>query len=71
MPASAEDAVVGVGVSPVGAGVTICSSGHRDYERDRPTIVKEREPDHDKTVIIKKDHDRDSNDKVIIHRDRD
>ena len=64
VPASAEQVGVGVGVGPVGAGVTI-GSGRSDYDRDRVherTIIREREPRRDETVIIKKrdrDYDRD------------
>ncbi len=70
MPASAEE--VGVGVGPVGVGVTV-GSGRSDYDRDRVherTIIREREPRRDETVIIKKrdrDWDRDGR-KVIIER---
>jgi hypothetical protein len=73
IPASAEQVGVGVGVGPVGAGVTI-GSGRSDYDRDRVherTIIREREPRRDETVIIKKrdrDYDRDDR-KVIIERD--
>jgi hypothetical protein len=71
-PASAQVGV-GVGVGPVGAGVTI-GSGRSDYDRDRVherTIIREREPRRDETVIIKKrDRDYDRGDrKVIIERD--
>ena len=52
-PAFAED--VGVGVGPVGAGVTVGAS-HDDYrDRDRTTVIHEREEPRDKTVVIKKD----------------
>ena len=46
-PALAEEVGVGVGVGPVGAGVTV-GEGHRDvvrdHDRDRTTVIKEREP---------------------------
>jgi hypothetical protein len=70
VPASAEEFGVGVGRS--GVGVTI-GSGRSDYDRDRVherTIIREREPRRDETVIIKKrdrDWDRDER-KVIIDR---
>ncbi|MEA2899616.1 MAG: hypothetical protein QOJ84_5231 [Bradyrhizobium sp.] len=70
VPASAEE--VGVGVGPVGAGVTV-GTGRSDYDRDRVherTIIREREPRRDETVIIKKrdrDFDRDEH-RVIIER---
>jgi hypothetical protein len=72
MPASAEEVGVGVGVGPVGAGVTV-GTGRADYDRDRVherTIIREREPRRDETVIIKKhrDMDRDVDRKVIIER---
>ncbi len=72
VPASAEDVRVGVGVGPVGAGVTV-GSGRSDYDRDRiheRTIIREREPRRDETVIIKKrnrDWDGDGR-RVIIDR---
>jgi hypothetical protein len=72
VPASAEEVGVGVGVGPVGAGVTVGSS-RSDYDRDRVherTIIREREPRRDETVIIKKrnrDFDRDEH-RVIIDR---
>jgi hypothetical protein len=57
LPAGAED--VGVGVGPV--GVTVGSDHYRDRDRD-----------HDKTVIIKKDRDHGDEDKtVIMRKDRD
>jgi hypothetical protein len=69
VPASADDVGVGVGVGPVGAGVTVGET-HRGYERDhdRTTVIKEREEPRDKTVIIKRDHDREPDRKVIIDR---
>jgi hypothetical protein len=69
VPANAEDVGVGVGVGPAGAGVTVGET-HRGYDRDhdRTTVIKEREEPRDKTVIIKKDHDREPDRKVIIDR---
>jgi hypothetical protein len=70
VPASAEGVGVGVGVGPLGAGVTV-GSGRSDYDRDRVherTIIREREPRRDETVIIKKHRDRDYDRKVIIDR---
>ncbi|HEV7407818.1 MAG TPA: hypothetical protein VGO01_04975 [Bradyrhizobium sp.] len=73
VPASAEEVGVGVGVGPAGVGVTV-GSGRSDYDRDRVherTIIREREPRRDETVIIKKDRDRDwdrGERKVIIDR---
>jgi hypothetical protein len=68
-PVLAEE--VGVGVGPVGAGVTVGES-HRDYARDRvreKTIIKEHEPT-DRTTVIKKDHGDGVESKTVIH-DRD
>jgi hypothetical protein len=59
--ASAEEARIGVGVGPVGAGVTV---GTAPSER-RTTVIKEREP-RDETVVIRKER-REPRDKVIIH----
>jgi hypothetical protein len=66
-PANAEDARIGVGVGPVGAGVTVGESHDRDRDRDR-TVIKEREP-REQTTVIKKEHEE-PRDKVII-KDRD
>jgi hypothetical protein len=63
--ASAQDTRVGVGVGPVGAGVTVGQSP--SYER-RTTVIREREP-RDETVVIRKER-REPRDKVII-RERD
>jgi hypothetical protein len=59
--ANADDARVGVGVGPVGAGVTVGES----HERDRTTVIKEREPAEHTTVIKKEREEPDQ--KVIIH----
>jgi hypothetical protein len=64
-PASAGEVGVGVGVGPVGAGVTV-GTGHYDrHHHDRTTIIKEHEP-RENTVIIKK-RERDPDRRVIIH----
>jgi hypothetical protein len=60
--ASAQDTRVGVGVGPVGAGVTVGQSP--SYER-RTTVIKERQP-RDETVVIRKER-REPRDKVIVH----
>jgi hypothetical protein len=60
--ASAEEARIGVGVGPVGAGVTVGQSP--SHER-RTTVIKEREP-RDETVVIRKER-REPREKVIIH----
>jgi hypothetical protein len=60
--ANAEETRIGVGVGPVGAGVTVGQSPR--HER-RTTIIKEREP-RDETVVIRKER-REPRDKVIIH----
>jgi hypothetical protein len=62
--ASAQDTRVGVGVGPVGAGVTVGQSP----SSERRTIIREREP-RDETVVIRKER-REPRDKVII-RERD
>ena len=59
--ASAEEARIGVGVGPVGAGVTVGQSP--SHER-RTTVIREREP-RDETVVIRKER-REPRDKVII-----
>jgi hypothetical protein len=67
VPASAEEVGVGVGVTPgVGAGVTV-GSDHRDRDRERTTVIKEHEP-RETTVI--KEREREPDRKVIIDRDR-
>ena len=48
LPAKADETRVGVGVGPVGAGVTV--GEHRDHDR---TVIKEREPAEHTTVIKK------------------
>ena len=60
--ASAEEARIGVGVGPVGAGVTVGQSP--SHER-RTTVIREREP-RDETVVIHKER-REPREKVIIH----
>src|SRR5262249_27587814 len=64
-PAMAGD--VGVHVGPVGAGVSVGRAPDRD--RDRTTVIKEREP-RDRTTVIKKEHDDGTRSKTVIH-DRD
>jgi len=51
VPASAEEVGIGVGVGPVGAGVTVGQSP--SYER-RTTVIREREP-RDETEVIRKE----------------
>jgi hypothetical protein len=64
-PAFADD--VGVRVGPVGGGVTVGESHeYRDRDRDRTTVIKEREPSDRKTVIKKEDADGDRS-KTVIH----
>ena len=67
-PALAEE--VGVRVGPVGAGVTVGESHDRDRDHDR-TVIKEREPDRDRTTVIKKEHRDGDESKTVIHHDRD
>jgi hypothetical protein len=61
-PALAGD--VGVRVGPVGAGVTV-GEGHRDLDRERTTVIKEREP-AERTTVIKKEHDDGVRSKTVI-----
>jgi hypothetical protein len=56
----------GVRAVPVGAGGTV-GEDHRDRDRDRTTVIKEREP-RETTVI--KEREREPDRKVIIDRDR-
>ena len=66
-PALADE--VGVRVGPVGAGVTV-GEGHRDYDRDRTTVIKERDP-ADCTTVIKKERGDGVESKTVIHHDKD
>ena len=70
MPAFADD--VGVRVGPVGAGVTVGESHDHDRgrERDRTTVIKEREPS-DRTTVIKKEDADGNRSKTVIHHDND
>ena len=65
VPASAEETRIGVGVGPVGAGVTIGES----RDRERTTVIKEHEP-RDREKVIIKEREREPDRKVII-KDRD
>jgi uncharacterized protein YdeI (BOF family) len=68
-PAFADD--VGVKVGPVGAGVTTGESHeYREPDRDRTTVIKEREP-ADRKTVIKKEDEFGNREKTIIHHDRD
>jgi len=68
-PALADD--VGVRVGPVGAGVTVGESHeYRDRDRDRTTVIKEREP-RDQTTVIKKEDADGNRSKTVIHHDND
>jgi opacity protein-like surface antigen len=68
-PAFAED--VGVRVGPAGVGATVGESHeYRDRDRDRTTVIKEREPTDSKTVI-KKEDELGNREKTVIHHDRD
>jgi hypothetical protein len=59
--AQADETRVGVGVGPVGAGVTVGQSHER-----RTTVIREREREPRDAVVIRKEH-REPRDKVIIH----
>lgn len=68
-PAFADE--VGVHVGPVGAGVTVGQSpDHRVRERDRTTVIKEREPSN-RTTVIKKEDEFGNRSKTVIHHDND
>jgi hypothetical protein len=60
--ANAEEARIGAGVGPVGAGVTV---GQTPGHERRTTVIREREP-RDETVVIRKER-REPREKVIIH----
>jgi hypothetical protein len=62
-PAFADD--VGVRVGPVGAGVTTGES----HDRDRTTIVKERERKPESKTVIKKEDSEGNREKTVIHHD--
>ena len=66
-PAFADD--VGVRVGPVGAGATVGES-HEYRDRDRTTVIKEREP-ADRKTVIKKEDDLGNREKTVIHHDGD
>ncbi|QPF86220.1 hypothetical protein IC762_07980 [Bradyrhizobium genosp. L] len=66
-PAFADE--IGVRAGPVGAGVTVGESHeYRDRDRDRTTVIKEREP-RDRTTVIKKQDDMGNRSKTVIHHD--
>lgn len=68
-PAFADE--VGVHVGPVGAGVTVGQAPeYRDRDRNRTTVIKEREPAERKTVI-KKEDEFGNRSKTVIHHDND
>ncbi|MHC6151382.1 hypothetical protein ACVSQB_06255 [Bradyrhizobium elkanii] len=67
-PVFADD--VGVRVGPVGAGVTVGQAPeYRD--RDRTTVIREREPRRDRTTVIKKQDEFGNRSKTVIHNDDD
>jgi hypothetical protein len=71
-PALADE--IGVHAGPVGAGVTVGQSPdyYRDRDRDRTTVIKEREPrETDRTTVIKKEHGDGTESKTVIHHDND
>lgn len=66
-PAFADE--VGVHVGPVGAGATVGESHeYRDRDRDRTTVIKEREP-ADRKTVIKKEDEFGNRSKTVIHHD--
>ena len=65
-PALADE--VGVHVGPVGAGVTVGQAPDRDHDRDRTTVIREREPRNtDRTTVIKKEDSDGNRSKTVIH----
>ncbi|TWB98328.1 hypothetical protein FBZ93_106287 [Bradyrhizobium macuxiense] len=69
-PAFADD--VGVRAGPVGAGVTVGRAPeYRDRDRDRTTVIREREPRRDRTTVIKKQDEFGNRSKTVIHHDDD
>ncbi|WP_375787547.1 hypothetical protein ACE10Z_08635 [Bradyrhizobium sp. Pha-3] len=69
-PAFADE--IGVRAGPVGAGVTVGESHeYRDRDRDRTTVIKEREPRSDRTTVIKKQDELGNRSKTVIHHDDD
>ena len=71
--AFADEVGVGVHAGPVGGGVTVGESHeYRDRDRDRTTVIKEREPrPSDRTTVIKKQNEDGSREKTVIHHDND
>ena len=68
MPALADDVGVGVRAGPVQGGVSVGQSPeYRDRDRDRTTVIKEREPRDDRTTVIKKENEDGSRSKTTIH----
>ncbi|MCA6098010.1 hypothetical protein [Bradyrhizobium australafricanum] len=69
-PVFAND--IGVRAGPVGAGVTVGRAPeYRDRDRDRTTVIREREPRHDRTTVIKKRDEFGNRSKTVIHNDDD
>ena len=69
-PALADE--VGVHVGPVGAGVTTGESHeYRDRDRDRTTVIREREPREDRKTVIKREDEFGNRSKTVIHHDND
>ena len=68
-PALADE--VGVHAGPVGAGVTVGETRDRPVERDRTTVVKEREPTTESKTVIKKEDSEGNREKTVIHHDND
>jgi hypothetical protein len=67
-PAFADE--VGVHVGPVGAGITTGESHeYRDRDRDRTTVIRERERRPDSKTVIKKEDEFGNREKTVIHHD--
>ena len=70
VPALADE--VGVHVGPGGVGATVGESHEtRPVERDRTTVIKEREPTTDSKTVIKKEDEFGNREKTVIHHDKD
>jgi hypothetical protein len=63
--AQADETRIGVGVGPVGAGVTVGES--HSLDRDRTTVIRRQDEPRGRTTIIRKEEHVDPERKVIIH----
>jgi hypothetical protein len=65
--AQADETRVGVGVGPVGAGVTIGES----HECDRATVIRREDEPRERTTIIRKEREEPDHKVIIKEHDRD